>query len=290
MTQNNNFSPLPFYGKIEEQYCRLPYTFGSVYPLIAPQGTLLPFQVAFDWGGGTFQVQIEVYCTDGTRLADITSAIINAGLVTVGVSNGSAVSIYPGSLPIVADIPPGRYYMTVKFKEAGKEEQIRYSEMFTVVANMQGYTKIEWWDVKDAVFDAGIIVYGRAGYRNRLYFKTDICKPEYEFEEEGEERDGYFFPEKQISEKKYRFGLICPEYLCDVMRLIPLSDYVEVTDQYGRQYSCDTFLVTVEWGTNADLADVLCEFDTDTVVKKIGSSIEIRDMFDFNDDFNADFY
>ena len=103
---------------------------------------------------------------------------------------------------------------------------------------------------------------------------TELGKPEYQFEEEGEDRDGYFFPEKRISEKTYRCTILASEYLCDVMRLIGLSDYVRVTDKYGRKYDCDTFLITPEWQTQGDLASIEIEFETDTVVKKIGQAIQ----------------
>ena len=112
--------------------------------------------------------------------------------------------------------------------------------------------------------------------------------PDYEFEEEGEERDGYFFPEKQISEKTYKFSFLAPEYLCDVMRLIRLSDIVQVTDKYGHLYNVDSFLIEPKWQQQGNLANVECEFQTDTVVKKIGRGY-INGHADFNGDFNNDF-
>ena len=156
---------------------------------------------------------------------------------------------------------------------------------------MQGtsYLQIEWYDVENMVFDGGQIVYTNPKYKNRLYLCTQLGKPEYVFEEEGEERDGYFFPEKQISEKTYRFIILAPEYLCDVMRIIRMSDFVTVTDNYGRVYPCDTFLITPKWQTQGNLASVEVEFQTATVIKKIGRGYITPTGGDFNNDYNNDF-
>lgn len=167
--------------------------------------------------------------------------------------------------------------------------QTWYSEMFTVVQDVSGYLKIQWWNIENLVFDAGQIVYQNPNFRNVLYLCTELGKPDYVFEEEGEERDGYFFPEKQISEKTYKCTILAPEYLCDVMRFIRMADYVVVTDKYGRKYNCDTFLITPKWQTQGNLASVEIEFQTDTVVKKIGRGYIISNKGDFNGDFNNDF-
>ena len=73
------------------------------------------------------------------------------------------------------------------------------------------------------------------------------------------------------------------------MRFIRMADYVVVTDKYGRKYNCDTFLITPKWQTQGNLASVEIEFQTDTVVKKIGRGYIISNKGDFNGDFNNDF-
>ena len=96
--------------------------------------------------------------------------------------------------------------------------------------------------------------------------------PEYTFTEDGEERDGRFFPIKQISEKVYKFKAVVPEYLCDCMRLIRLSDVVIITDQLGRTYNVEHFEMDVKWLDGGHLAEIDCSFETDTVVKKVGKA------------------
>jgi hypothetical protein len=134
---------------------------------------------------------------------------------------------------------------------------------------------VQWWDIEDLVMDAGRIAYAYQGenvYRNTLWLQTQLGKPDYTFEEEGEARDGYFFPEKMISGKTYKFTILASEYLCDVMRFIRLSDFVFVRDQYNNTYRCDTFLMTPKWETQGNIASVEAEFQTSIIAKRIGRS------------------
>lgn len=198
---------------------------------------------------------------------------------------GYDVWVFGGQFPVLPSLQNGQYYLMMRI------DQPYYSEVFTVVNDMQPYLKITWWDEKDFVMDAGTIVYKYAGgtqFKNVLYLQSDIAKPEYVFEEEGVSRDGYFFPTKQISEKKYRFSFLASEYLLDVMRFIRMADYAEI-EYHGQKYSPDTFLITPEWEDNGDVAAVSAEFDTATVAKKIGWGHVEESGGDFNNDFNNDF-
>lgn len=197
---------------------------------------------------------------------------------------GRDVIVYMGDSPIQIDLPNGRYYCRMMDRV-----HTWYSDVFTVVGDISPYLKIEWWDEKDFQMDAGIIAYEMEDnelFHNVLYLMSDIAKPDYQFEEEGETRDGYFFPTKQISEKRYKFNFLAPEYLLDVMRFIRMSDHVQITKN-GQVYNADTFLITPEWEDNGDVAKVEAEFDTATVAKKIGLAyIRARS---FNEDFNNDY-
>lgn len=196
---------------------------------------------------------------------------------------GYDVFVFPGLLPIFNAMLDGRYYLRLTI-----DGQYYYSEIFTVVNYIADYLKITWWDIDDFTMDAGTIVYKNPAFKNILYLCTDIGKPEYTFEEEGEARDGYFFPSKQISEKRYRFNFLASEYLLDVMRFIRMADYAEI-EYHGQRYSLDTFLITPEWESNGDVASVEAVFDTATVAKKIGLGFTKALRGDFNDDFNNDF-
>ena len=286
MIQNNNLSVLPWYSSIEQQNHRKSYAYGQIYPLYTPANKLLPFQIMRPTNSKTItSVRCWYYTKEGKQIGEITQGMKEAGLQIVKFASlGYDIIVYPGILPIGTNMLDGVYYAMLT-----DGVQTWYSEMFTVVQYITAYLKIEWYDTENLVFDAGQIVYQNPLFKNVLYLCTELGKPEYKFEEEGEDRDGYFFPEKQISEKTYRAICLAPEYLCDVMRFIRMADYVTVTDKYGRQYDCDTFLITPKWQTQGDLASVEIEFETATVVKKIGRGYIQTSKGDFNNDFNNDF-
>lgn len=193
------------------------------------------------------------------------------------------VIVYSGFFPMSQTIADGQYYA-----EMSDGTDTWYSEMFTISKAASSYLTIEWWDVEDFIMDAGAIVYTSPKYRNRIYLPADIAKPEYDFEEESEERDGYIFPIKQISKKTFHFSFLASEYLLDVMRFIRLSDYVEITYK-GQRYSVDSFLLSPEWEDYGDVASVDAEFTTATVAKKVGLAYTKSKRLDFNDDFNNDY-
>ena len=281
---NNNFSVLPWYTSIEEQNHRKSYAFGNIYPLFSPNNKLLPFQIMRETRANVIS-SVGIYKKDGALVSNITQSMKETGLQIVPFpSLGYDVIVYPGILPMPNSLPPGQYYAEIY---DGAQKWV--SEIFTVVPDLRGYLKIEWYDIENMVFDAGQIVYKNPKFANVLYLNTELGKPEYVFEEDGETRDGYFFPEKQISEKTYKCVALAPEYLCDVMRFIRMSDHVIITDKYNRKYYVDTFLITPKWETQGDIASVEIEFQTATVVKKIGRGIIENNKGDFNNDFNNDF-
>lgn len=285
MIQNNNISVLPWYTSINEQNHRKSYAYGAIYPLFAPADRLLPFQIIRNTRSNNI-TSVILYDKTGQQIADITTYMKETGLQIVRFQSfGYDIILYPSILPMPLNQFDGIYYMTLS-----DGVQTWYSEMFTVVQDVSGYLKIEWWDIENLVFDAGQIVYKNPSFKNALYLCTELGKPDYEFEEDGEERDGYFFPEKQISVKTFRCTILAPEYLCDVMRFIRMADYVHIIDKYGREYDCDTFLITPKWQTQGNLASVEIEFKTNTVVKKIGRGVLLLNNGDFNNDFDGDFY
>lgn len=192
----------------------------------------------------------------------------------------------------IADLALAFSYITIESKDyiVHKGEEIALSEGFTDKMYLElsdgidtwysayfGFCepcmKIEWYDVEDFVFDAGAIAYSD-GYKNEMFFDAEIGMPEYEFEEEVAERNGYQFPISQISYKKYKFTILVPEEICDVMRFIRLSDHIRISTK-NDTYEATSFLMTPTWAEQGYLAEVACEFTTDTVAKKIGKGVTI---------------
>lgn len=291
MYPNNNLSVLPFYTDIRLQNHRRSYAYGEIYPLITLTDTLLPFQIIRPHRENGIE-SVKMYYKDGTLFADITQPMIETGLRIMRNRPYHDVDtiLYAGTLPMALDTPDGVFYV-----ELSDGVQTWYSEMFTVVQDVSGYVKIEWYDAEDLLMDGNVgIVYTdddtvTTCFRNRVYLCTEIGKPEYTFSEEVNDRDGYSFPEKQVSEKTYRCTILAPEYLLDAMRFVRLSDFVQVTDQRGQTYKCDTFLFTPTWQTQGDLASVEIEFQTNTAVKRIGWGYSTANKGDFSNDFNNDY-
>lgn len=286
MIPNNNFSVLPWYTSIDQQNARRWWVYNRVYPLFTPAGFLLPFQILLDYNANPSMSACVLYDANTNAVIDasVATKLNNTGFTFKQFSTLEyTVAVYPGLLPAFTSLANGQYYLRITINGSDY-----YSEIFTVVNDITPYLKIEWWDVADFTMDAGTIVYTEPAFKNVLYLQADIAKPEYTFDEEGENRDGYFFPTKQISEKKYRFAFFASEYLLDVMRFIRMADFAEITNN-GQRYSLDTFLITPEWEDNGDVAAVDAEFNTATVAKKIGLGYIKAQRGDFNDDFNNDF-
>ena len=284
MIPNNNLSVLPWYTSIDQQNARKWWIYDRIYPLFTPAMFMLPFQILRTHRESTTISMFKVYTKNGVLVGDFTQAINEAGITIKPFDVfGYDVIVFPGTFPVFTQFQNGQYYATLS---DGTETW--YSEMFTVVNDMEPYLKIQWYDVEDFTMDAGTIVYTEPSFKNILYLDAAIAKPEYPFEEDGETRDGYFFAIKQISEKHYRFKFFASEYLLDVMRFIRMADYATI-EYHGQTYKLDTFLITPEWEDNGDVASVEAEFDTATVAKKIGRGYIQPNGGDFNNDFNNDF-
>ena len=285
MIPNNNLSLLPWYDSIGQQNARKWWTYGRIYPLFVPAGYLPMFQINLPYRPNpNFSACVLYDANTDRQISSVLTNLRETGLVTRQfMTLGYSVIVYPGQLPALAALNNGRYYM-----RATIDGQYYYSEVFTVVNDIEPYLKLEWWDRENFVTDAGVIVYKDPAYRNALYLDADIAKPEYTFEEEGESRDGYFFPSKMISQKRFRFHFFASEYLLDVMRLIRMADYVRITKGLDI-YSVGQFLITPTWESEGDVAGVEAEFETATVAKKIGVGYIRALRGDFNDDFNNDF-
>lgn len=279
----NNFSVLPFYSSYTHQYHRLPYSYGNMYTLYASDKYFIPFQIPCKKPASNsdyYEIySVELYNTSDELIKDCTSLFINAGLyIYKSEFIDSWIIVFPGTEFINLDVPYGKYYLYIA---AGSQEF--YSDIFTIT-NVDSCTKIEWYDNEDLIIgDSGVAYDGN--FRNVLYLDINIGRPDYEYEEEGETRDYRFFAEKQLSEKVYRFSFIAPEYLCDAVRLIRMSDNVTIQKKLGNGaqeiFACDSFIADVEWLEQGDLASIEVEFKSGTIIKKIAPGFD-----DYNIDYN----
>ena len=252
---NNNLSVLPWYTSLDKQNAKKWYAFGNVWPLVMPTNRIIPYQ---------FVVPFTDVVIAGSSIINLDTKDIYDGqsshtLVTrvdytVVKSNGFTVSL-----------PEGRYYAKIDFANG----VTYYSEVFTLVSNISDYVKIQYWNDDILVYNGGEINY-EDEFKFEMYLCTTIGKPEYSFEEEVTKRLGYKFPELQVSNKLYKFTCIGPEYLCDAMRLIRLSDYIKIVSK-DDSYNALTFSYDAKWETQGDLASIEVEFETDTIIQKLSS-------------------
>lgn len=264
MASKNNLSVLPWYDSPSKQNAKKWWIYNKVYPLFTPAGYMLPFQIMRRHRSGTTISSFKVYTDKGMLVGDYTTAIKNAGITIVPFQSlDYDVIVFDGLTQIFPSMDNGRYYAVLN-----DSYYTHYSEIFTVVNDISGYLKIEWYDEENFVMDAGTIVYKNPTFKNILYLMADIAKPQYQFEEEVVNRDGFFFPVKQISEKIYRFNFLAPEYLLDAMRFIRLSDRIWIYSE-DEAFLVDEFLLTADWEGQGDVANVEVEFQTNTVAKKI---------------------
>ena len=259
----NNLSILPFYkvtaaNPTPEEWQKW-WVYGYIYPLFTP---------------GIPPIMIEG-SVSSMELWRVSPSGLGGSMVTYLYPDGTkniGGKIYTYRAANTINLSPGHYKIDTRIDGVYAK-----SDIFTIISPdiVDAYLKVEWWDDDDFIMDDGVIVYKNNNinvYKNVLYLSADLAKPEYVFEEEGETRDGYFFPIKQISEKRYRFRFLAPEYVLDVMRFIRMSDHIVITYR-GQAFYPDTFLMTPSWEGDGNLANVDCEFDTNTVAKKIGRLI-----------------
>lgn len=298
-TYQNTLSVLPFYRSLDEQLHRRPYSNGYIYPLFVSQDYLIPFFISFRSANPVNIKEIKVYklCTQGdvkypSYLPDggdynidfnfdfyfdssirpsISDLLVETSTRELDGRTWCTIH-YNGDPDKRWNLQRGIYYLAIVLDD----DTTFYSEVFTAVPDSElfRFITISWSGDSDLIYDGGFIPYD-SEYINRVHLSTEIGKPDYSFEEEGKDRDGYFFPEKQISKKTFKFVAFGPESLCDSMRLIGMSDNITVQDSFGRIYSPTSFNMEVEWLEDGYLAEISCEFNTDTVIKTVGKPINI---------------
>ena len=264
MSPNNNFNILAWYDSIDQQNHRKSYVYGSIWGLIAPDNSILPFQFVSPGSLGNV-TSIVVKSLNSNKSIDLTGKLdIQVTNHTDDDNNAYSIVMHKGNSTISPKLSEGRHYIVLK-----QGTKTWYSEVFTVVSNISCYIKLEYWDNDNLYFKGGHIDY-TSGFKFVCYLSTKIGKPSYPFEEELTERDGYKFIEKQTSSKVYNMTFNAPEFMCDALRLVRMCDNINITSD-GKVYRALSFSVNVDWEDYGDVAAIDAEFETDTVVTKIAN-------------------
>lgn len=258
-TPNNNFNILPWYTSLEKLNSKKWYAFGQTWPLICPNDSILPFQ---------FIVPGMITSVSTITLITPDNIVTNTSVQPVIIANEKAgysvIMVHPGITSLGTTLKIGQYRAQLVI---GLDTF--YSEMFTVVDNISDYIKLTYWNDENLYYNGGEVNYSN-NFKYTMYICSTIGKPEYEFEEELTKRAGYKFLESQTSNKIYKFNFVAPEFICDAMRLIRLSDYIKL-EYDGDSYNALSFSYEPKWETQGDLASVDVEFDTDAIIQKLVS-------------------
>lgn len=259
MTPNNNLNVLAFYDSVLDQNHRRSFAYGNVYPLVCPTDKLLPFALRRETSVDPISVCNLINLKTGAS-TDILAAALGNGLAVVVYDQFDLIVNYSNASGL--SMPEGQFYL-----ELSDGTNTWFSDVFNVVADLTNFIKIEYWDNQDFQTPDSVIPYGTE-FKNWFYVKSEIGKPEYPFSEELEERDGRKYFEKQISEKRFRFEFLAPEFLCDAVRIVRMADNCLITSA-GKIYGPEEILFTPEFQEQGDLAVVNVEFETSFVIKKL---------------------
>ena len=276
---NNNLSSIPFYRSVAEQDFKKWYAYGEHTPLKVSRTKLLPF--FFFHAGATSSPSVSSVsfyneCGDSVSVSTTyTNAIKNA--ISSYVNNGGVTFFFSDTSSNMS-LPKGFHYLRIGVSVGGTTTYY-YSELFQICEDatlLMECIKVKWYDSEDvAISGGGVIPYAHQAhtyYYNQMFRSSDIGMPEYSFTEEGEDRDGHFFPVKQISEKVYKMKFVATESMCDCLRLACQSDVVKITDHNDKVYDVEHLEMNVTWLDGGFFAEVEISFETDTVVKKIGKA------------------
>ena len=269
-----NITPLRFYESIEEQNHRREWA-ERIVPLIVQNGFIPPFQfVKPKTGGAVTEMQLVFFPTPVQQ--NILTDMNNTGLTVEQFPDFDIVQ-YLGTVGFSSSqsFDDRAYYLKMKI-----DNKYYYSEVFTMCSDVSRFIRIEYWHNENFTFGNGLIQY-EYPYKSRIYIDSDIAKPSYQYEERVSRRQGRNYPREQVSYKLHRFEFLTAEYIIEAIRSIRLHDNVEIY-YAGQTYEVDEFLMeSPEW-VDGNIAQVICEFQTDTVLVKAGRGIEDTEYI--NDD------
>lgn len=267
MEVHNNFSPLAFRKKESKATYEKWYAFGKNYAIPASANTLIPFQFTDVNVGKVQPDSIEVVAVNQETGEGIkTGVYVSRDDMP---EHGSVLYVSPGKNSFREALPQGTYRA-----EFSIGTQVYISTPFCVIPGIETSSKyllIEYWNDEKIAYPGGFITTGANNdFKYQMYVPATICKPKYEFEEELTKRAGYKFLELQTSTKVYAFTFVAPEFICDAMRLIRLSDYIRISHD-GEYYNALNFEFDVDWQEQLYLAAVDCQFETDSIIQKLPS-------------------
>lgn len=284
MNTFNNFSPLAFREKSMKATYKKWYAYGKEFALPFSTTELPPFQFTVANLPSFDPTTVEVFLVnEATGVRGATGIKIKVDAMD---GHGSVLYVSPGSNVYAKSIEPGVY--RAEFAIPGGETYVSTPICVTEgIETNTNFVKLEYWNDEKLAYPNGFVTTGTDNdFKFQMYIPTTFFKPKYEFEEEITKRAGYKFLELQTCNKVFGFNFLAPEYICDALRLVRLSDYIRFTHD-GEYYNALNFEYNPDWQDNGYLAAIECQFETDTIIQKL-PSFNRRDRESFYNALLAD--
>lgn len=284
MNTFNNFSPLAFREKSQKATYKKWYAYGKEFALPFSTTELPPFQFTVANLPSFDPTTVEVFLVnEATGVRSGTGIKIKVDTMN---EHNSVLYVSPGSNVYAKSMEPGVY----RSEFAIPEGETYVSTPICVTDGIEtntNFVKLEYWNDEKLAYPNGFVTTGTDNdFKFQMYIPTTFFKPKYEFEEEITKRAGYKFLELQTCNKVFGFSFLAPEYICDALRLVRLSDYIRFTHD-GEYYNALNFEYNPDWQDNGYLAAIECQFETDTIIQKL-PSFNRRDRESFYNALLAD--
>lgn len=284
MNTFNNFSPLAFREKSQKATYKKWYAYGKEFALPFSTTELPPFQFTVTNLPSFDPTTVEVFLVnEATGVRSETGIKIKVDTMN---EHNSVLYVSPGSNVYAKSMEPGVYRaeFTIPEGETYVSTPICVTEGIETNTN---FVKLEYWNDEKLAYPNGFVTTGTDNdFKFQMYIPTTFFKPKYEFEEEITKRAGYKFLELQTCNKVFGFNFFAPEYICDALRLVRLSDYIRFSHD-GEYYNALNFEYSPDWQNNGYLAAIECQFETDTIIQKL-PSFNRRDRESFYNALLAD--
>lgn len=280
MTNHTNYSVLPFYTDIKYQnhlrQQRTGYGNGEVWPLVSELKKCPPFQIIRTETPGAILTVNLVRVSDGTT-TDITTDITANGLQVQAFAPDYDIIVYPATLDM-DNLPNsiGHHYLIIT-----DGTNSWWSEIFNVVNSVSTFIKVSFWHDERFNIPGGHISYVEP-FSNFFYLPGPITRPVYPLEEEIDERDQYEFLLHGASSKAFRWRSLVPEFMADIIRLLPLH-YHRLVEFDGITF--DGFTLKIEfkdWVQGDHLVPIEFSLTPDTQVQTTGKLIPDGDGFEYD--------
>lgn len=287
-----NFSILPIFKNKEEQDFRKSHAFGEGKRLICSKYLLPLFFMmpppSLGW------VRLTGYSLDDKKLWETEYNSQIAARYFGSITHNNRLIYFFKCEEAINEMCIGTQYIEIRYSGPSGQGYL-YTEAFTCT-DIRDCMKLTWWDVEpfttSTIGEQGpeIIPYGKGkNFRNFIYIPRPMLRPQYTYEEETYQRDGFIMPAKTIAKKTFRTSILASEEVADAMMMARLADFKILYDKETR-YDIQDLEITPTWTDEPNVVNIQITFTTtDSVNKKVCKTLNPLQFADFNNDYNADY-